>query len=90
MTSSRRATPYKVRRDPREVIIAALAVVAVLVVTGALLFVLQPGDDETPSPSHVDPLPSSLPDTTLPGGETVPTTPTVPSTPAPGSSTPGG
>jgi len=90
MTSARRATAYKVRRDPREVIVAALAVIAVLVVTGALLFVLKPGDDESPSPRHVEPLPTSLPDATLPGGETAPTALTVPSTAAPGSSTPGG
>jgi hypothetical protein len=76
MTSARRPTPYRPRRDRREVVVAICAVVAVLVLTGVLLFVLEP-DDETPSSPPVQiPTPTTLPGSTVPGSpdETVPAT----------------
>ena len=47
MTSARRPTAFRPRRDTREVVIAVLAVLGVLVVTVVLLFVLAPSDDES-------------------------------------------
>ena len=82
MTSARRPTPYKPRRDRREVIVAVCAVVAVLVLTGVLLFVLKPEDESPSSPPVSIPTPSAVPGTTVPGSPE--TTVTEPATTTPG------
>ncbi|MEX2255335.1 MAG: hypothetical protein WEC34_07850 [Acidimicrobiia bacterium] len=62
------------RRSTREIVVAALAVAAVLVVTGVLLWVLKPADDEaTPTtpisvPTTPATVPGAAPDTTAPAG----------------------
>ena len=91
MTSARRPTTYKPRRDRREVIVAVCAVALVLVVTGVLLFLLKPEDESPSSPPVSIPTPSSTaPGTTAPGAPetTVPATleppVTEPATTAPG------
>jgi hypothetical protein len=91
--SRRRPGTYRPPRDRREVAVAVLCALGVLVLTVALLFVLRPRDDEpaTPDlppvtlPTDTSAPSSSAPTETVPT-ETVPaeTQPSAPpSTPAP-------
>jgi hypothetical protein len=85
---SRRGTGWKPPRDRREVVIAVLASLAVIVVTASLVWFLRPNRD-----SGTSSVPATVAtSTTTPGGTTTivpgePTT-TAPVTSAPASSTP--
>jgi hypothetical protein len=77
--SQRRRTPYKAPRDRREVVVAVLCAVAIVVVTAALVWVFRPnkdlGTDKTVFP---EPTTTLVPtDTTLPA-DTTPATTTAP------------
>jgi len=84
---SRRGTGWKPPRDRREVLVAVLASLAVIVVTASLVWFLRPNRD-----SGTSSVPSTVAtSTTTPGGATttVPGEPTTaPVTSAPASSTP--
>jgi hypothetical protein len=85
---SRRGTGWKPPRDRREVVIAVLASLAVIVVTASLVWFLRPNRD-----SGTSSVPSTVAaSTTAPGAATttVPgeATTTAPPTSAPASSTP--
>ena len=74
--SQRRRTPYKAPRDRREVIVAVLCAVAVVVVTATLVWVFRPnkdvGTDKTVFP---EPTTTVVPsETTVPAGTTPATT----------------
>jgi hypothetical protein len=65
----RRPGAYRPPRDRREIAVAVLAALGVLVVTAALLFVLRPRDES----SDVPPVPAPLPtDTSAAPPETLP------------------
>ena len=74
--SQRRRTPYKAPRDRREVVVAVLCAVAVVVVTATLVWVFRPnkdlGTDKTVFP---EPTTTVVPaETTLPADTTPATT----------------
>jgi len=75
MTSARRPTAYRPRRDTREVVVAVLAVLGVLAVTVILLFVLQPSEDEPPTEQRIESPPPSVAVTKLPGDPSASTAP---------------
>ena len=85
---SRRGTGWKPPRDRREVVIAVLASLAVIIVTASLVWFLRPNRDSGTSSVPA----TAATSTTVPGGEatTVPgeTTTTAPPTSAPATSTP--
>jgi ABC-type phosphate transport system substrate-binding protein len=85
--SSRRGTGWKPPRDRREVVIAVLASLAVIVVTASLVWFLRPNRD-----SGTSSVPDTVATSTTVPGETTTTAPgattTVPATSAPASSTP--
>jgi hypothetical protein len=89
MTSARRPTAYRPRRDPREIVVAVLAVIGVVMITVVLLFLLKPSDEKSPSQPTPAPLPSA-PETTVPGDTSASSTapPSLPETTVP--SAPGG
>ena len=76
--SKRRRTPYKAPRDRRELVMAVLCAVAIVVVTSVLVWVFRPnknfGSDNT-----VFPEPTT---TVVPASTTVPADTTVPDTTA--------
>ena len=85
---SRRGTGWKPPRDRREVVIAVLASLAVIIVTASLVWFLRPNRDSgTSSVPDTVPTSTSVPGepTTTPPGEA---TTTAPATTAPASSTP--
>jgi hypothetical protein len=80
--SPRQSRTYKAPRDRREVVFAVLGVLAVLVFTGVMLYILKPADPSTPAPIP----PISLPSTTAPvdpSATTVPATTDTTATSAP-------
>jgi hypothetical protein len=75
---SRRSRGWRPPRDRREVVVAVLASLTVIVVTFVLVWVLRPNQEDTgPHPSDIDSLttPSNVPTTTLEPTTTAPTTP---------------
>jgi hypothetical protein len=84
---SRRGTAWKPRRDRREVVVAMLASLAVIVVTVSLVWFLRPNRD-----SGTTSVPDTVATSTTIPGETATTVPgaatTAPATSAPASSTP--
>src|SRR5262249_346877 len=72
--SARRVSrePYRIRKDPRELVVAVAVGLAIVLVTVVLVLVLAPGDTSTPVPdtSRIPQLPAS----TAPTGDTTPTT----------------
>jgi hypothetical protein len=71
---------YRPPRSRREVLTAVAAVVAVLVVTAALIWFLRPSDSDSGSEQPSISTPISLPEATLPA-ETAPPAPPPASTP---------
>jgi hypothetical protein len=70
--SRRRPGTYRPPRDRREIVVAVLAALGVLVVTGALLFALRPRDES----SDVPPVPAPLPtESSTPVATSVPAVP---------------
>jgi hypothetical protein len=87
---SKRGSRWRAPRDRREIIVAVLASLAVIVVTAALVWFLRPNQDSGSSPTEQAPAttvatgePTTLPSTTAPADGTVaPTTaPAATSTP---------
>ena len=78
--SQRRRTPYKAPRERREVIVAVLCAIAVVVVTASLVWVFRPnkdlGSDKTVFPEPTTTLVPS--ETTVPAADTTPATTTAP------------
>ena len=75
MSPSRRRRPgtYRPPRDRREILVAVLCALGVVVVTVALLFALRPRDEGSDGPPVSVPLPTDpVPTETIPG-DTVPT-----------------
>jgi hypothetical protein len=70
---SHRRTPYKPRRDRRELVIAVLAALSVIVVTAVLVWVFRPNKD-LGSDAPIFPEPTT---TTVATGTTAPTATTV-------------
>jgi hypothetical protein len=70
---SHRRTPYKPRRDRRELTIAVLCAVSVIVVTAVLVWTFRPNKDEsTDAPLFPDPTTTTVvTETTLPTATTV-------------------
>lgn len=83
----RRPGTYRPPRDRREIAIAVLSAVSVVVLTAALLFVLRPRDDDPSSPPVQTPLPT---DETVPPVELVPDPAVPPDEPAPDTLAPEG
>jgi hypothetical protein len=72
--SRRRPGTYRPPRDRREIFVAVLAALGVLVVTGALLFALRPRDEG----SDVPPVPAPLPtEPSAPPASSVPVDPSA-------------
>jgi hypothetical protein len=92
MSPGRRRSTYKAPRDRREVTIAVLSSLAIVVVTATLLWVLRPNKDSGSTPAPVaTTTPAGATSTTGPSATTVaPTESTAPadSTPAGTGSTP--
>lgn len=71
--TARRASrqPHRVRRDPREVVVAVVVAVLIVAVTGIAVWILAPGDDEQPPftpnvpASATGTVPASSPSTTV-------------------------
>ena len=73
--SQRRRTPYKAPRDRREVIVAVLCAVAVVVVTATLVWVFRPNKDLGSKDVFPEPTTTVIPtDTTVPADTTPATT----------------
>jgi hypothetical protein len=81
MSPPRRRGTYKAPRNRRELTIAVLSSVAIVVVTAVLIWVLRPNKDLGSSPAPVS---TSAPLTTVP----VTTVPTTDTTAAPADTTP--
>jgi hypothetical protein len=69
--SRRRRTPYKAPRDRREVVVAVLCAVAVVLVTAVLVWVFRPNKDlgantNLPEPTSTVVPAGTSPDTTVP------------------------
>jgi hypothetical protein len=77
--SQRRRTPYKAPRDRREVVVAVLCAVAVVLVTATLVWVFRPNKDAG-TDKTVFPEPTT---TVVPGETTVPADTTPATTAAP-------
>jgi hypothetical protein len=77
--SQRRRTPYKAPRDRREVVVAVLCAVAVVVVTATLVWVFRPnkdlGNDKTVFP---EPTTTVIPSETSVPADTTPATTAAP------------
>jgi hypothetical protein len=91
MSPPRKRATYRRRRDRREVAIAVLSSLAIIVVTSVLVWVLRPNKDlgSSPAPVVTNPSATSTPttavaptETTAPAGGTPPET-TVGSEPTP-------
>jgi hypothetical protein len=84
MTAKRRQG-YKPPRDPREIFIAIVAALAVVMIAAVLIWVFQPGDDSGTTTTDV-PTSNETPPASSPAPTTVPTpatSATTPSTTAP-------
>ena len=78
--SQRRRTPYKAPRDRRELVVAVLCAVAVVVVTATLVWVFRPNKDlGTHKTVFPDPTTTVVPaETTVPAADTTPATTAAP------------
>jgi hypothetical protein len=87
---SKRGSDWKPPRDRRELAIAVLASLAVVVVTAALVWFLRPNRDSGSSSSDVTPTPTSVaaPTTTLPTTSVPPDGTVTPTTAPAATSTP--
>lgn len=75
MSPPKRRTEYRAPRDRREVAVAVLTSLAIVVVTAVLIWVLRPNKDSGSSPA---PVTSPAVTTTLPAVTTLPAETTVP------------
>ena len=83
---SKRGSGWKPPRDRRELVIAILASLAVIVVTASLVWFLRPNRDSGSSDVPLTPTPTTVAagaSTTLPADTTLPTDTTVAPTTAP-------
>lgn len=77
--SQRRRTPYKAPRDRREVVVAVLCAVAIVLVTASLVWAFRPNKDlGSDQPDFVEPTTTVVPSSTTPAGDTTPATTAAP------------
>jgi hypothetical protein len=84
-----RRTPYKPPRNRREVTIAVLSSLAIVVVTATLLWVLRPNQDSGSAPTPVaTTAPAGATSTSAPATTAAPTESTAPADTTPADTTP--